>query len=120
MAKILIIDDDDVLRRFLQDALEQRGHQVRCLEHAKGGPDVLATGEFELVLVDENMPGLSGTEFLKAVRKLGLGTPAVLMTGYAKGEIIQAVKELDVFVVGKPAGGYDEFWKELEPYLAEA
>jgi CheY-like chemotaxis protein len=120
MAKILLIDDDADLRRFLEDALAQRGHQVACLDRAEGGADVLTTGEFDLVLVDENMPGLSGTEFLKAVRKLGLGTPAILMTGYAKGDIIQAVKKLDAFVVGKPAGGHDEFWKELEPLLADA
>jgi CheY-like chemotaxis protein len=120
MAKILLIDDDVALRHFLQKALEHAGHAVACLERAEGGADVLATGEFDLVLVDEHMPGLSGSEFLKAIRKQGLGIPAILMTGYAKGEIIQAAKKLDVRVVGKPLGGYDEFWKELEPLLADA
>jgi DNA-binding NtrC family response regulator len=120
MAKILQIDDDVALRHFLQKALENGGHAVACLERAEGGADVLATGEFDLVLVDEHMPGLSGSEFLKVLRKQGLGIPAILMTGYAKGEIIQAAKKLDVCVVGKPLGGYDEFWKELEPLLADA
>ena len=120
MAKILLIDDDVALRQFLQKALENGGHAVACLERAEGGADVLETGEFDLVLVDEHMPGLSGSEFLKVLRKQGLGIPAILMTGYAKGEIIQAAKKLDVCVVGKPLGGYDEFWKELEPVLADA
>lgn len=119
MAKILLIDDDSDLRRFLQDALEQRGHQVACLERAEGGTDVLATGEFDLVLVDQQMPGMPGTEFLKVLRK-HVGIPAILMTGYAKGEIIQTAKKHDAFVVGKPAGGHDELWKELEPLLADA
>src|SRR5258708_38089633 len=44
----------------------------------------------------------------------------MLMTGYAKGDILQAVKKLEAFVVGKPSGGHDEFWKELEPLLADA
>ncbi len=120
MAKILLIDDDAKLRTFLQNALEDRGHSAACLERAEGGADVLATGEFDLVLVDEHMPGLSGSEFLKAQRKQRLGIPAILMTGYAKGDIIRVLKGLDAFVVGKPAGGYDEFWKELEPLLADA
>jgi DNA-binding NtrC family response regulator len=120
MAKILLIDDDAKLRHFLQGALEERGHSVACLERAEGGADVLATGEFDLVLVDEHMPGLSGSEFLKVLRRQGLGIPAILMTGYAKGDILQAAKKLDAFVVGKPSGGYDEFWKELEPLLADA
>lgn len=120
MAKILLIDDDADLRQFLQDALELRGHQVRCLERADGGVDVLATGAFDLVLVDENMPGLSGSEFLRVLRKKGLGIPAILMTGYAKGKLSEALKKLDAVVVSKPAGGYDEFWKELEEHLDDA
>jgi DNA-binding NtrC family response regulator len=120
MAKILLIDDDADLRGFLQDALEQSSHQVRCLERADGGVDILATGEFDLVLVDEHMPGISGSEFLKVLRRRSLGIPAILMTGYAKGDIVQAAKRLDAFVVGKPSGGHDEFWKELKPILADA
>src|SRR5438477_12807494 len=100
MAKILLIDDDADLRRFLQDALERRGHELACLERAEGGADVLATGEFDLVLVDEHLPGMTGSEFLRALRKHALGIPAILMTGYAKGDIIKAVKKLDAFVVG--------------------
>src|SRR5437899_1640585 len=119
MARILLIDDDADLRQFLQDALEYRNHQVRCLERADGGVEVLATGEFDLVLVDENMPGLSGSEFLKALRKKGLPIPAILMTGYAKGKLSEALKKLDVIVVSKPAGGYGEFWKELEEHLGD-
>ncbi len=120
MARILLIDDDPDLRRFLQDALAQRGHHVSCLERAEGGVDVLATGEFDLVLVDGRMPGMSGSEFLTVLRDRALHIPAILMTGYAKGDIIKEVKKLDAFVVGKPSGGHDEFWKELEPLLADA
>jgi DNA-binding NtrC family response regulator len=118
MARILLIDDDVALRHSLQKALEERGHAVACLDRAEGGVDVLATGEFDLVLVDEHMPGLCGSAFLKVLRSRGLGIPAILMTGYAKGEIIQTATKLDACVVGKPLGGYDEFWKELEPVLA--
>ena len=39
------------------------------------------------------------------------------MTGLAKGPLIQQRTELDALLVGKPAGGNDEFWKDLEPAL---
>ncbi len=120
MAKILLIDDEADLRQFLQEGLEKRGHQVSCLERADGGLDLLNTGEFDLVLVDENMPGLPGSEFLKLLRKKGRSIPAILMTGLAKGPFLQAMKKLDVLVVGKPLGGADEFLKELDPFLADA
>lgn len=92
----------------------------RVWSATEGGVDVLATGEFDLVLVDGRMPGMSGSEFLTVLRDRALHIPAILMTGYAKGDIIKEVKKLDAFVVGKPSGGHDEFWKELEPLLADA
>jgi DNA-binding NtrC family response regulator len=120
MAKILLIDDDFKLSLFLQEALKKCGHEAHCLERADGGVEILDTKEFDLVLVDEHMPGISGSEFLKVVRRRSLSIPAILMTGYAKGEIIQVAKKLNAFVVGKPSGGHNEFWKELEPLLADA
>jgi DNA-binding NtrC family response regulator len=120
MAKVLVIDDDDALRQFLQDLLVKRGYQVRCLERAEGGVVVLAAGEFDLVLVDESMPGLSGSQFLTVLRQKGIGIPAILMTGLAQGKLSLQMKGLDALVVGKPAGGHDEFWKDLEPVLERA
>jgi CheY-like chemotaxis protein len=120
MAKILLIDDDAGLRQFLQNALEQRNHHVSCLERADGGVDVLDTREFDLVLIDEKLPGMTGSDFLKVLRKKGNPVPAILMTGYAKGKLSEALKKLDVVVVSKPAGGHDELWKELEEHLGDA
>jgi CheY-like chemotaxis protein len=121
MAKILLIDDDVALQQFLQEALQRIGHEVHPLERAEGGVDILATGEFDLVLVDQHMPGLSGTDFLKVLRKKEIATPAILMTGFATGTIKETVEKLGVvFVVPKPAGGHEEFWKELQSPLTQA
>jgi CheY-like chemotaxis protein len=122
MAKILLIDDDDHMRDFLQGALQERGHQLACLNCAEPAVALLAaTGEFDLLLVDEKMPpGLTGSELLKVLRKKGILIPAILMTGFAKTKVSEAVKTLDVIVVSKPAGGCEEFWKELEGPLDDA
>jgi DNA-binding NtrC family response regulator len=120
VAKILLIDDDSDLRRFLQGALEHEGNHVACLDRAEGAADVLATGEFDLVLMDEHLPGIAGSELLKVLRKKGLQVPTILMTGYAKGDIVPTAKNLGAPVVGKPSGGHDELWKELAPLIADA
>jgi DNA-binding NtrC family response regulator len=121
LAKILLIDDDADLRTFLLETLQQRGHQVWCLESAEEGLDVLADAKVDLVLTDVNMPRLSGIEFLKHLRKKqGVDLPVILMTGFAPSPIVQEVENLNALVVSKPMGGNSEFWKELEPKLEQA
>jgi CheY-like chemotaxis protein len=120
MANILLIDDDSHLLQFLQDALKERGHNVQGLERAECGIDVLATDRFDLVLVDQSLPGLSGSEFLQVLRKKDIRIPAILMTGLAPRALIEPMKKLDASVVGKPAGGFAEFLKELDPVLEDA
>ena len=83
MAKILLIDDDADLSRFIQLNLEQQGHEVHCLERAERGPDLLSAEAFDLVLLDNKMPGMSGIDFLAALQQRGLGIPVILMTGHA-------------------------------------
>src|SRR5438034_1243505 len=124
MAKILLIDDDADLRHFLQRALEERGHQVACLDRAETGVALLtATGEFDLVLVDENMPGLSGSEFLKVLRKKGnlkdarrvLGVPLVQLTQEkpAKTSALSFQTEALVFIANHPESTVDEIAEHL-------
>ena len=62
MARILLIDDDADLVRSLKTALEDRGYQVETLEAPHRGPELLTPGRFDLVLLDNRMPGISGIE----------------------------------------------------------
>src|SRR5438105_4099599 len=83
VARILLIDDDADLSHFLRCALEEHGHQVECLERAEHGPEVLARAPFDLVLLDNKMPGMSGIGFLEALQERGIDVPVILMTGYS-------------------------------------
>jgi DNA-binding response OmpR family regulator len=120
MAEILLIDDDDELRQFLEQALTERGHRVLPLERADSAAEILADGGFDLVVVDELMPGISGSEFLKFLRDTKNYIPAILMTGLATSRLNQPMKELGAFVVPKPAGGFGELMKNLDAVLDEA
>src|SRR5438132_11442575 len=120
MANILLIDDDADLTRFLQINLEQSGHRVTCLERAESGPDTLAGGDFDLVLLDNKMPGMSGIDFLAALQQRGLGIPVILMTGHATTNTAIQAMNLGAFdYVVKPLE-LDQLVAELEPLLAKA
>jgi DNA-binding NtrC family response regulator len=121
MANILLIDDDADLARYLRKSLEQRGNQVACLERAEHGPGVLATGAFDLVLLDNHLPGMTGIEFLELLQQQGLDVPVILMTGYATiGTAIQATQLRVLDYVIKPTGDHERLLRELEPALSRA
>lgn len=120
MAKILLIDDDADLARYLQLELEGIGHEVQCLDRAENGPEALAAGAFDLVLLDNKMPGMSGIEFLAALRKRGLLIPVILMTGHGTTDTAIQAMNFDAFdYVVKPMD-YEELCRELKPLIDEA
>jgi CheY-like chemotaxis protein len=119
MAEILLIDDDDGLRQFLQKALAERGHRVICLDRADDALAIISNGEFDLVVVDEIMPGLHGSEFLKLLRDNGNDIPVILMTGLGTRSLIEPMKQLGALVVPKPAAGSVELLKDLVPAVDE-
>ena len=66
---ILIIDDDSDLRDFLQQALSAAGCRVETTDRGAIGLRKLLTEDFQLVLIDINMPEISGPEICRALRK---------------------------------------------------
>jgi PAS domain S-box-containing protein len=94
--KILLVDDHAEVRSTTAAALEDSGHDV--IEAASGGDALELLKEracdFDLLITDYAMPHLSGTEFLREARLLCPDVPALLITGYAAGEMI----------VDRPAG----------------
>jgi CheY-like chemotaxis protein len=120
MAEILLIDDDEQLRPILDSALTKRGHHVRSLDRADGALEILAGGEFDLVVVDEIMPGLLGSEFVKILRSQGNEIPVILMTGLGTRSLMERLKQFGALVVPKPAAGSAELLKDLVPAVDEA
>jgi DNA-binding NtrC family response regulator len=120
MARLLLIDDDTDLSRFLQDRLEEHGHQVETLESAEAAPELLAATSFDVVLLDNKMPGMSGIEFLAALQERGLRVPVILMTGHTTTDTAIKAMNLGAFDYVIKPGSYDELFQELRGPLAEA
>ena len=66
--KILIIDDDADLSMIISDMLESKGFDVKCAESSEAAFDVLSQSNFDLILLDINLPDSSGFEICKQLR----------------------------------------------------
>ncbi|MCK4546252.1 MAG: response regulator [Candidatus Eisenbacteria sp.] len=103
--RILIVDDEQAIRRLLKDILEERGHSCVEAENAERARERLAGESFDLVLSDINMPGESGLDLVRFVLDTYEETAAVLVSVRNKPEMIEAALEMGVYgYIVKPFG----------------
>ena len=95
MATILVIDDDEANRESLSRRLQRRGFEASVAPDGRSGLALLAEKEFDLVLLDVMMPGMSGLEVLDRIRasREPASLPVIMAT--AKGESVDIVDALD-------------------------
>jgi EAL domain-containing protein (putative c-di-GMP-specific phosphodiesterase class I) len=91
MSKILLVDDDDLLVRSLQRSLTARGFDVTTAHRPDAALDIVP--DVDVVVSDIRMPGLTGIEFLKEIRRRHCDTPVILMTGAPELESAMAAVE---------------------------
>ena len=104
--RILIVDDDRAMREMLASLFKERGLWVEDAASADAALSRAAEQEFDVVLSDVRMPGLSGVELVGQLRRLRPGTPVVLMTAF--GSIDSAVDAMR-------SGAFDYLTKPFEP-----
>jgi DNA-binding NtrC family response regulator len=106
MALILVIDDEDRIRRLLRAALEMEGHQVLEARQGDEGLQVLRQSPPDLVITDILMPGKDGMEVLMALRREAPELKVIAMSGggqYGMTEPLQMAEPLGAFAaVRKP------------------
>lgn len=84
MATILLVDDDALTAMGSADMIEDLGHTVHLAFSGREALDMIGAGEpFDLVITDQSMPGMTGTELARAIRALNPALPIVVATGYA-------------------------------------
>jgi len=94
MGAILVIDDEVGMREGCRRALTPRGFQVEVAEHGVEGLRKLRDGQFDLVLLDAMMPGMSGLELLDRIYEHDPDIVCVMITGYATVDLAaQAMKQ---------------------------
>ena len=102
-ARILIVDDEKLIRWGLAQGLEQAGYTVEQATTAGQALEAVVRDMPDLVLLDYKLPDRPGTDVLRAVRKLSPRTPCVMITAHASiGGAVEAMKEGAYDYIGKP------------------
>lgn len=110
VAAILLVEDDPQLRRGLQLALSNHGHDVRTAETGEDGLAELRKTAPELVVLDVLLPGINGFEVCRRIRASG-DVPVIMLT--ARGD------DFDI-VEGLAAGADDYVVKPAQPAVLDA
>lgn len=101
--RMMVIDDDQVIRKGLKRILEQAGYEIEDFASGHLAIEELQRQSFDLVITDLKMPGMSGLDVLKAINVLQPEVPIVLITGYATVETaVEAMKHGAVDFIPKP------------------
>lgn len=103
--RILIADDEALIRRVLTDTLSDEGYEVEAVDSGSSALSALKTSSFDLAFVDIRMPEVSGLDLLLCAREAGVDTQIVIMTGYTTlANAIEAMKR----------GAYDYLTKPFD------
>src|SRR5258707_12866756 len=85
MARILVVDDNDLVLRTVRTMLERAGHQAATAVNGLDGLRQLRSASFDLVITDILMPELEGLEMMRALRQSSSAIPIIVMTGGPSG-----------------------------------
>jgi CheY-like chemotaxis protein len=85
-ARILVVDDDDILRGVNEAVLSLAGYGTDSAADGEEALAMLAIGDFDLVLTDCNMPRLDGIGLVRAMRAAGNRTPIMMVSGSLAGD----------------------------------
>ncbi len=92
MPRILVIDDDDIVRDVINTYLSNAGFEVHLACNGKEGLDIAKIENFDLIITDLVMPQISGIEVLKELSLMNNPTPVIVITAY--GTVQNAVEAM--------------------------
>ena len=102
-ARVLVVDDEESNLVAMQRILEQEAYLVSTAKQASAALGLLRAQPVDLVLTDLRMPGVSGLELLRALRKDGNSVPVVVLTAYGTvNDAVEAMKLGAVDFLSKP------------------
>ncbi len=104
--RILIVDDEDVVRDSLGNWFREEGYTVDAAASGKEALEKLAEAEWDIFLIDIKMPGMDGIELQKKIKEVHPEATLIIMTAYASVETaVEAMKQ----------GAYDYIMKPFDP-----
>ena len=106
--RILVIDDEEAIRKSFTLALEDTGYQVDTADSGERGIEMEGDTGYDLIYLDLKMPGLDGVETLRELRKIDRVIPIYIITAFYNeyfGQLKSAADEgIDFEILKKPIG----------------
>ncbi len=91
--RLLVVDDEESIREFLEIMLKKEGYEVTCAEDGAKAKDLLAKKTFDMVISDLQMPNVTGIELLKFVKEAYPDLVFMLITAFGTTEsAVEAMK----------------------------
>ena len=115
--RILVIDDEPVIRDLLFDVLSRKGYAVDTAEDGPRGLSKAELTSYNVVFTDIRMPGMSGVEVYKQLKLVSPETHVIVMTGYGLEEMIQEALDLGAFADIKKPFDLDVVYSLIERAL---
>jgi DNA-binding NtrC family response regulator len=96
MAKILVIDDDQGIRRLLDSLLRRKGYDVVLAENGLKGLELFRREHPDVIVLDLKMPEMDGLTVLRQIRSVDLKQPVIIFTGAGTPDTEQQIRALSV------------------------
>ena len=104
--RILVVDDEDIVRTSCSRTLSPEGYDVRLAKNGAEGLKMASEERFDLVLTDLKMPDMDGIEVLRIIKEQWPETAVIIVTGY---------QTVDTAVKAIKLGAYDYIEKPFTP-----
>ncbi len=105
-ARVLIVDDETIVRESLGDYLREHGYSVDLAADGPTAVEMVARGAYHMVVLDIRMPGMDGIETLREIKARRPDLPVLMITAYA---------DVSTAVASMKAGAYDYVLKPFDP-----
>ena len=113
MPRVLIIDDDEAVRKSTIIVLEARGYEVVAVENGQSGVQAVKAGPFDAVIVDIFMPGMDGFATTRAIHRHSPTTPIIAVSGFMFSGRCPTMP--DFYPMATEAGAVATLYKPLRP-----
>ncbi|MBI3600501.1 MAG: response regulator [Nitrospinae bacterium] len=91
--KILIVDDDELVRTMLREFFTRKGYGVEVKKNGEEALDAMKSNIFDLAMVDIKMPGMDGITLMSRIKQISENLPVIIITGYPDmNNILSALK----------------------------
>lgn len=119
ICKVLIVDDEEVIRDFLTRLLTLEGMSARTAENGLKAIEMAKQEQFDLFFIDLRMPGIDGVETLKELKKVAPDSKYIMITGYSLDDLLKRLEGEDIEAIVTKPFEINEIIDILEGYLRE-